>query len=414
MKKLVFFKFIFIFLLFIEIYGQESPKKTTFKTYSFLIMDSPAKLFTMRQMDQNYISILRVFNESIHNLIDNKRVSGLIQMGFLFFALPITHEEGHRSILTANNIGSISQPFINSKGAAYVIGVTDNTLKKFRDNNLPNYVRLHTSGLESDYMLTQRVETLLAFETEKYKNVKYEYLMRKVTIMQYCLMGLFEYSANFEEETNELERDIVGHDIYGFARHLYRPTMEFYRYTKYDDLTNNEKALIRRVGYRSLLNLFNPMIIGIKNFNLGEKVKGNIGLGYAIAPFGDFIDENIWLLINNKYNIHFYGRQFQNESNWFWGAGISLHNYLITEKLTTTISTHFWMQPEKLDFFTNKSVTGGAIDLTVSYNLFRKNNTLVKGFGVDLGMIYKTFGFLPEEIIMDEHFGFRIGINFEL
>jgi hypothetical protein len=46
----------------------------------------------------------------------------------------------------------------------YIEGATDNSLKKLRDTDFPNFARLYTSGLESDYMLTHREETLFAFD----------------------------------------------------------------------------------------------------------------------------------------------------------------------------------------------------------------------------------------------------------
>jgi hypothetical protein len=35
----------------------------------------------------------------------------------------------------------------------------------------------------------------------------------------------------------------------------------------------------------------------------------------------------------------------------------------------------------------------------------------LKSLSLELGMIYKTAGFLPEEIVLDEHFGFRFGFG---
>jgi len=40
----------------------------------------------------------------------------------------------------------------------------------------------------------------------------------------------------------------------------------------------------------------------------------NVGLGYMMSPFGDFIDENIWLK-SGLFNFLFYARQFQNKEN---------------------------------------------------------------------------------------------------
>jgi hypothetical protein len=174
--------------------------------------------------------------------------------------MPLTHEEGHRSILTYKNIGSISRPYFNSKGAAYVQGVTDNSLIELRDNDLPNYIRLHTAGLESDYMLAHKIESHMVFSPHNQKLLYIEYLMRKLSLLQYYLTGLFKYDFDLVEETDELKRDIVGHDVYGAVKHIHRPNAEFSRYIKYGDLTNEEKSMIKRIGWRSLFNLASPFL----------------------------------------------------------------------------------------------------------------------------------------------------------
>ncbi len=336
-----------LLLLVISFFNAFAQADTLEKTtdYSFIIQDSPTQLFTMRQVNQSYLSGYRLFARSLYSTSMNDKIADLIQVGLQSLLLmPLTHEEGHRSILTVNNIGSISQPYFNKYGAAYVKGVTDQTLQDLRDNDLPTYIRLHSGGLESDYMLTKRMESISSFEKDDFKNLKMEYLMRKVAILQYYVTGLFKYEIDIKEEANELDRDIVGHDVYGAVRHLYRPTMEFYRYTRYEDLTSKEQKYVNRLGYRSLLNLLNPLIIGKNNFKLTETMSINIGLGYTMAPFGDFIDENIWI----KYkalNISLYIRQFQNRENWFNGFGMGLIEYRPIEKLSLSVSGHFWQQP---------------------------------------------------------------------
>ncbi len=127
------------------------------------------------------------------------------------------------------------------------------------------------------------------------ENMKWEYWIRKGGILQYYVTGLFDFDIDLEEEENELERDIVGYDTYGQARHLHRPNMDFQRYTRYDEMTSEEKRYVDRIGWRSLLNLANPMIIGKRNFAITDNIKINGGLGYTMSPFGDFIDETIYL-----------------------------------------------------------------------------------------------------------------------
>jgi len=322
-------KKIFLLLLLLpclNLFGQKDSLTTT-TDYSFIIQDSPSQLFTMRQFNQSYLSGYRLFARGLYSTSKNEKIADMIQMVVhVLFLMPLTHEEGHRSILTGINIGSISQPYFNKHGAAYVKGVTDLTLQNLRDNDLPTYIRLHTAGLESDYMLTKRVEAIGSFEQDDFRNYKWEYWIRKVAILQYYLPGLFKYEIDLDEETDELKRDIVGHDLYGATRHLFRPTMDFHRYTRYEELTNEERKFINRIGYRSLLNLLNPLLIGKGNFELNESTKFNIGMGYTMSPFGDFIDENIWIRHKNL-NIGLYARQFQNRNNLFNGFGISLNDY---------------------------------------------------------------------------------------
>lgn len=410
MKKFL----LFIFLLpIVQVYGQKDTLRG-YTDYSLLIQDSPSQLFTMRQVNQSYLSGYRLFAKELYTVSKNDYLADIIQMGLQsIFFLPLTHEEGHRSILTVNNIGSISQPYFNKYGAAYVKGVTDQKLQDLRDNDLPTYIRLHSGGLESDYMLTKRMESIGSFEKDDFKYYKWEYWLRKLGILQYYVTGLFGFEIDLEEEENELERDIVGYDTYGAARHLFRPDMDFYRYTKYEDLTNKEKKYVHRMGFRSLLNLLNPLMIGKGNFKVGENLSFNIGLGYTMAPFGDFIDENIWIKYKD-FNIHGYARQFQNRNNWFHGFGLSLIDFQLHKRILTNITGHFWNQPKDYDFNTNESFSGGAIDLDFRYFFFNKRDIWLNGFSVDLGMIYKTEGFLPEELYFKEKFGLRIGTTIRL
>jgi len=132
-----------------------------------------------------------------------------------------------------------------------------------------------------------------------------------------------------------------------------------------------------------------------------------------MAPFGDFMDENIWIKYK-KLNLYAYARQFQNRENWFNGFGLSLVDFQIHKRVYTNISGHFWSQPKEYDFNTSESFTGGAIDMDLKYFFLNDRGIWLKGFSFDLGMIYKTEGFLPEELYLKEHFGVRIGSTVRL
>jgi hypothetical protein len=222
-----------------------------------------------------------------------------------------------------------------------------------------------------------------------------------------------KFNTDGNEETDQLKRDIVGNDVYGAIRHLHRPAMSFQRYTRYEDLTIEEQNYARKMGFRSLLNLLNINIIGINNFTISEKLKMNIGLGHTMCPFGDFTDENIWLKYK-ELKLQAYIREFENRNNWFMAGGVHLMEYPLSKKIYASASADFWEQPINLDFNENKGKPGAACELVLKYFFITGQKTKFRTVSVDLGSIYKTSGFLPEEINMKRHVGFHFGLSFTL
>jgi hypothetical protein len=133
--------FTLLFLGTLPLYAQEKPQHE----YSFLLVDAPARLYTMRQSNENFLSAYRLGARTLANSLPDTINLGFTKirpvLAMLFVELlseslllqPLSHEEGHRSILTAEGIGSISVPYFNSSGAAYVNGVRDAELKNLRD-----------------------------------------------------------------------------------------------------------------------------------------------------------------------------------------------------------------------------------------------------------------------------------------
>lgn len=383
------------------------------KSYQFIALDKPTQLWTMRQFDQNYLSLYRLYSTQLDKHF-SEEASTMIQAFSMLLTLPLSHEEGHRSILTQNNIGSISKPYYNSKGAAYVVGVKDIDLQDLRDNDLPTYIRLHTGGLESDYMISLATERLLTFEDEDYKILRVEYLFRKLTMVSYYFTSAFKFlSPNLEEEADEKKRDIVGHDVYGAVRHIHRPDMPFFRYTDYEDLSAEERNFINRVAFRSLLSILNPQLIGKRNFKISNNIKGNIGFGYLMTPFGDEMDNNIWVMINSKTKLLFQNSVYQNRDKLFYGFSTKLFDYPIGKNYWVSFAANLWNQPLNLDFSTDKSSTGGLVSGMIKYGINNKSNP-GHFMTFDLGLQYKTFGFVPEEVILGEAFSFRFGFSYNI
>ncbi len=377
------------------------------RAYPFILVHHPARLYTMKQFDQNYLSAYRMLSRELEAL--SPKHAFTIQLLATLFTLPLSHEEGHRSILTTKRIGSISRPYFDEHGAAYVEGVSDQSLQELRDSDLPSYIRLHAGGLESDYAIGNRCSALSAFGQEKLKTIYIECAMRRINQVFYLASSLVPWTApKLEEEEDELDRDIVGHDVWGAIRHLHRPDMPFYRYTNYDDLTDEEQDFATRVAIRSFANLAAPSLFGKRNWQLAKGLKIAGGLGYSLAPFGDFLDEQIWLKVGSDLRLHFYARQFQNKHNWFPAAGASLVAFPLHPRLQVDASVHLWRQPKDLAFQSSQGKSGGLVSVLAKYQFLQARNGQ-RSISLDIGATAKSQGFVPEEPYLKQSLGLQLG-----
>ena len=389
------------------------PGSGSVSAYPFLILDSPPHYFTMREIDQNYLTGYRLFASTLNAHL-KPAVSFLIQgSACLVLLKTMTHEEGHRAVLTAEGIDAASRVFLFMPRAGFVNGVTDAELEHLRDTAFPTFIRLHTAGFESDFMLAAREETLLAFEQEQYRNLAVDYLLRKFAIVNYFTEGYFKRNSDAAEEPNELDRDVVGNDLYGAIRHLYRPDMPYYRYTRFQDLTDDEHQYLDRVQKRTFLNLANVNIAGIRNFGLGAGVRANVGFAHCLGPFGDFIDERVWIGWRGLH-LSGYVREFENRDHWFVGGGAGVTDLVLLPRLTASATVHYWTQPAGLSFVAVTGKPGGAIDWDARYRILSRPGATLSSVAIDIGGVGKTTGFLPEEMALDSHVGVRLGVTFGL
>lgn len=383
------------------------------KFYNFSMSDGKSYLSTMNQSNDLMLNSSRYIGNEINIKDLSEREKKIYRFSTsLFTALfgqAITHEYGHQSVLNELGIGSISKPFVDKNLVAKVTGVTDATLINLRNTDLSNYIRLHTAGLESDYAYLKKSDAFFNFNEEQFNVLYPDYLMRKLGVGFYHLSYLISSPDIKETDDAELNRDIVGHDIFGMVRHLNRPEMSFYRYTEWTDLTNDEQSYIKRMGYLSLLNFLNPNIWKGKGYKLTENTTGNFSVNYSLAPFGDFVEQNAYLTIKNKYKINPYFRQYFNKSYTFLAGGINLHNYCFNnDKFILNSSLDFWNQPKNLDFNTNKNEFGFGVKSDLGLR-FTQWNQEKKSAYFNIGVSYKSNGFVPEAPSLKEDFRINFG-----
>lgn len=386
------------------------------KFYSINFYEGRSYSPTSNQINDIVLNSIRIVGAQMQVDSLQKKEKTLYSAGMSvftsLFGQVLTHEEGHRSVLTELGIGSINSPIFDRNLVAKVTGVNNETLINLRNNNLSNYIRLHSAGLESDYTYLRKSDAFFNFGEESYSVLFGDYIARKLGITMYYLTNIIPIKMNIKEQdvSNELERDIVGHDLYGMIRHLHRPQMEFYRYTEWKDLTGDEKKYATRMGLLSLANLINPNLIMRKDFKFSKNIKMNFSMNYSLAPFGDFIEQNIYLKIHNKININPYLRQYFNQSHTFLATGLNLHNLKLNQnRCLLNANIDIWNQPKNQQFETATGAFGFAIGSSLAYQ-FSKQQSENHNYYAQLGANYKTIGFLPGSPSLNDDFRLSVGL----
>jgi hypothetical protein len=259
------------------------------------------------------------------------------------------------------------------------------------------------------------------FGEETYTVMYWDYFWRIFQSQMYFANLIKPLSSveDIEKSIPEKELDIVGHDLYGRIRHLHRPTMEFYRYTDWEDLTKEEQSYGKRMGKMALLNLLNPNIfrLGIfrfSKFNAQTEIKGSLSINYSLAPFGDFIEQNAYLNVGDKYKLNPYIREYFNKSDTFLAAGIKLNNYVFDGgKYLLNSSVDIWNQPENFDFNSKLSDFGFGVKTELAVRLLDLNSYQNSAYA-NLGMSYKTNGFIPEISSLYEDFNVYLGFVYSV
>jgi hypothetical protein len=376
------------------------------KIYPFTLYDSYSSSSSMSMATTGYASATRLLHRSINEsaLTDKGKKLSLLSALFIQSVFSAwSHEEGHRSVLTTEDIGSISAPFFDKHGVAVVKGVTDLTLIGLRANKLPTYIRLHTGGLESDFLMVKQLRTNLAFKEDNYKNIFPEMMLRNSAMVSYYFSSLFEsLEPSIKESPNELENDIVGHDVYGAIKNLHRPNEKFYRYTRYQDLTGTEKTYLKKIAWLSWVNFISPSWL---TFKLPNDGKLSFGTGFTMTPFGYNVELDSWIRWK-KIKCLLFLQSSQNNNIETGGLGAGLYDIPLSKNLRIDIDGQYFSQPENLSFETSNSFSGGMISTQLKVSLPHSWRIPLE---FHVGAKLKSYGFVVGEPYLDKGLFLKFG-----
>ena len=148
--------------------------------------------------------------------------------------------------------------------------------------------------------------------------------------------------------------------------------------------------------------------------------------GYRLysSMMGDFFLSPVEYLMRKAIILQYYlmgfvkydvdGTEETDELNWFPWRRDCVKDYPMTDKFLSSVNIHLWDQPADLGFNDSKSKFWRRCRMGREIFPSDPSKKQLKGISVDLGLIYKTAGFLPEEVKLQKHFGIRMGTSFAL
>jgi hypothetical protein len=377
--------------------------KSTEELYPFTLYNSNLSYFSMQQANEIVLNsslfISNRSNELLEKYTDSIWAKTLLNLtlGITYFSTVDVwgHEEGHRSILSYHDIASH-----NAWSDGAVDEVSTKILNDFKKDNFVDFIRLHTAGIESEAVLIDEFEEKLLFENHHpvsayvplwtHKLINYMYISSQDEGDGNHYDNNDNYN-NFDEliEEKEMDRDIVGHDVYGFVRHLFTKKDVTYekRYSNIDEFTPEQKSYHDRIVDRAWINFLDMNLFRMLYGKIDVYgYDASVGFNYYLSPFGDVTDLNI-ITASKKSKNKLTLRQLGNHNDTFYAVQFKDYRRNFDDFwLTSTVNV--WQNPKEFDFFTAEKFYGASLALNIEYKI---NETL----NISSEIFSKTKGFLP-------------------
>jgi hypothetical protein len=160
--------------------------------------------------------------------------------------------------------------------------IRDEDLIHFKDESPADFVRIHKAGIESQYLLTSRLQRNNFFYNQNYFN-EWSYL---ITILNAHINVISSASPEDVDastaQMNKVESDIASRDFTGFdmtawVYDLFRPNEPYQargdhpsgtgidRYRTTEGLTEDELNYLKRQGWWQIFNYLSSMMIGFRS-----------------------------------------------------------------------------------------------------------------------------------------------------
>jgi hypothetical protein len=324
----------------------------------------------------------------------------------LLYILPIPtgymwmHESFHRAGFTHMGIRShINYAF---PVGAYTMPDSDGDVYKY------DYIRTIEAGIESEYLLVEKMQRNNFFYDQKMPN-EFLYWLANIQAWGYAYDPFLREGATMMVEGEEQE---VSADSLLWAYFLFNEEDVTENSGNDDviglsDLKNNEKAFLKNRVLWSLVNLASPMMFGIRSIPLWAGFSGNFALRQFYTSFGTDLSVNVYLK-KAPFNMAFAYHSYMNYDNYFPAIEAELVDFPVrfTPQFGLLLSPRILlgMQPKDQDFMTADSeffaLAGCRVDFAVSTHFFPY-----------LEASAKTDGWVAGNEFLERNISFKAGVS---
>jgi hypothetical protein len=336
------------------------------------------------------------------------------------------HEEWHRAVMSQYGIGSYNDvydlPF--GKELINVSHVTDEDLIRLKRDHPADQVRMSSAGIEGDLARGLALDKDRFFHGTRTATLFLEWL-GAIGAISYMATAAFDSNEPTEEHNDEEgadveRRDFTGLDPNGWVYDLFRPDEPYEargvhpsgvgidRYRSESDLTRRELRFLQGQARLSWLNLINPQLFGLYEFEVGE-LEGapfsfNASVHHVMAPFGYTIGLNLFAKAG-RYKAFAELRTFINDTLVLPGLSVELLRYpLPWLDANLTPRVRLWLQPKDQLFFAESAAFGGSLEARLNLPLSPEFELYVEAAG-------KTVGWIPGNEFLHESLNLRTGLE---
>ena len=324
-----------------------------------------------------------------------------------FKFITFMHEEYHKSNYSKFGVYGFNDTYtFNDIIGGSLININDDDLKRFKEENPPDFVRHHAAGFEGENLLIDALQKNRFFHS---KERTFFTELAFVPLYWFDLLTMHFYLMNPSEGSDppswiyNLFRPHDPHNI----KYLNSSGIEMYRYPAVEDFTDQERNYFKKIGYWQIVSYISPIMFGFRSLPLGNTdIRWNFSFRHFLTSFGTDISFKVLLNIN-KYNFVATYHNYMNYENIFPAVEIEMLDYPIqigNFNMFLSPRIMIGVQPKEQNFFTTESEFFGLIGTRADFQI---NKHLFPYFEITA----KTNGWVAGSEYLERNVKFVLGMS---